>query len=324
MKKILIFLGTLFLFGISFIPLSEAISEDNNSISSKFFQADSMLPTNWDTPHFDPNKAPDSGQGVDLPKSKKQDGLDQIQDLIINNFGQIMKYLLISVALLYLFLTVLMMLMAEEESRIEDLRGRVGTIVLGLLLVGLAPELVKVFDISSSAGEVGDKAHLELILRKIINWIALISGAVAIFFMLISAMRMIMAQGDETVIEDEKKDFKYGFVGLITIISADVIINKVFYPENTELSAPGIEQTKTFAQEVFAFLKYLLEYMAVIAILFMIMSSIYYVVSFGDDEQTETAKRILKNLIMGFIMIVFAYVVVSGVSPDTAGNVIAQ
>lgn len=282
-----------------------------------------MLPIDWDQYSFDDTKAFNDGEGIDLPKSKKQGGLEQLQDLVINNIGQITRYLLISISVLYLFVNILILILgSSDESTIEKVRGTAGYIMLGLMLVGMSTEIAKVFDPVAVGGGIGDIAQAKSTLQIIINYIALIAGGVAIFYMLISAMKIITAQGEEDVITEEKKDFQYGFTGLIVITMADVMINKVFYPE--DIQAPGIGEVQTFAQEVFALLRYVLEYGAIIAIVFMILAGFYYIISLGEDENTETAKTIFKNLIIGFILIVIAYTLVSAVSPNVAGQVIAQ
>ena len=285
--------------------------------------AESMLPSNWDKPHFDPNRPAENGQGVALPKSKEEGGLAQLQDLVIDNIGQIIKYVLVSIALLYAFLNVLIMILnSSEEGKVKETRDNIAGIALGLMLIGLAQEFAKIFDPVYAGGEIGNLKQGENTFQIIINWFSLISGAVAILYMLISAMRMILAQGEESVIEDEKKDFKYGFVGLIVIIMSDVMINKVFYPK--DIQAPDKQEVVTFAQEIFAVLNFVLEFMAIANILFIVIAGGYYLVSFGDDDSTNTAKAILKNLILGFILIVFAYTFISAVSPNLQGQVIAQ
>lgn len=60
-------------------------------------------------------------------------------------------------------------------------------------------------------------------------------------------------------------------------------------------------------------LNYLLEFLAITSIVFLILAGVYYIMSLGNDEQIEKAKKILKNLVFGFIMIAFAYVIVSAV-----------
>lgn len=46
---------------------------------------------------------------------------------------------------------------------------------------------------------------------KIVTFIQYVLGAVAILYMLLGAVRMIMASGDESIIDEEKKNFTWGF-----------------------------------------------------------------------------------------------------------------
>jgi predicted permease len=277
-----------------------------------------MLPNDWYSDRVE--------KEVDLPVSDKKGGLEQFQDLLVNNIAQIAKYLFVSIALIYAFVNVIIMIFgSSEENTIDEVKTTISHIMLGLILISLSSEFAKIFDPSTTGGAIGNEDQVKHVSQIIINFISLISGAVAIFYMLISAFRMIMAQGEESVIEEEKRDFQYGFVGLVVIIMADVMINKVFYPVTTAgAQVPGTQEHQTLAQEIFSLLSYLLEFLAITSIFFMVIAGGYYIISVGEDDQTENAKKILKNLVFGFIMIVFAYTVVSAVSPDLAGQTIAR
>jgi len=290
-----------------------------------------MLPKDWDKDHFnsDPDKTGNLqtsfdkkfATGVSLPTnaSKDKNGLQQLQDLIINNLAQILRYIFIAISLLYAFLNILVgVLGSEDENKVQETRKSIAYIMLGLLLISLSSEFVQVFDIAHlSPGEIGNTKKAKDLLQKFVHLITLISGAVAIFYMFLAAIKMILSQGDDSMAEEEKKDFKYGFLGLIVIIGADVIINKVFYPTDDQghWKAPGINEVGIFSTEVFGFLSYLLEFMAIINIVLLIVSAIYYMFSFGSEEQTKSAQIIILNLAMAFAMILFSYTLVRMVIP---------
>lgn len=274
--------------------------------------AEGMLPKNWDT------KIQES---ADFVYPKNGNGLQMLQQLVINNIGQIFRYILISVAILYIFVDLLILILGGSDS-VDGIKTNISHYVLGLLLIGFVQEAVKVFDTAYLNGQIGNVAQAKTAMQYIINYISLFSGIIAVFFMLISAMRMITAQGDSGVIDEEKKDFQYGFLGLIVIIMADVIINKVFYP--SDIQAPSEQETLTFAQEVFSMAHYFLQFLAIAAVGFLVLAGGYYVMSFQSEGDVDKAKTILKNVAIGFIMIAFAYTVVSAVSPNVMGQVVAQ
>ena len=298
MKKILLTILALFTFSqASIAPVSAG-----------------MLPHNWDQK---------VQEAADFVTPEDKNGLEIFQELVIDNIAQIFRYLLISIVMVYIFSDLIILILgSSDESIIEKIKGNMGYYALGLLLFGLSSEMVRIFDVAHLNGQVGNVAQAKTMLQYIINYISLFAGAIATFFMLIAAMRMITAQGDESVIDAEKNDFAYGFIGLIVIIMADVMINQVFYP--ADIQAPGEQETLTFAQEIFSMTKYFLEFMAIVAIGFLVLAGGYYVMaSFNDEGDIDTAKTILKNVAIGFIMISFAYTVVSAVAPNVLGQVVA-
>lgn len=66
---------------------------------------------------------------------------------------------------------------------------------------------------------------------QVIVFVEYMLGAVAILYMLLGAIRFITADGDESVIENEKRNFTWGFLGLIIIMIADTFINVIYDKE---------------------------------------------------------------------------------------------
>jgi hypothetical protein len=319
MKKIINSILSLFFFLGIFIPQLSA----------------GMLPQDWDEDHFveiediegksqeDIDELLKYSDKIYLPKSSEKGGLAQFQDLLINNIAQITRYLLISVAILYIFVNIIFLILgSSDEGNIDNVKKGVGYIILGLIIISLSSELAKIFDPVYSGGDIANEAQARSVLQTVINYVALIAGIVAVFNILIAALRLITAQGEEGVIDEQKKNFQYGFIGLIVIIMADVMINRVFYPQ--DIQAPAAEETATFAQEVMELLSYVLEFLGIFAVVSIVLAGGYYIVSLGNDEQTSSAKTIIKNLVIGFIIIFLAYVVVSAIAPTLEGQVIAQ
>lgn len=319
MKKIVNSILSLFFFLGIFIPQASA----------------GILPQDWDRDHFveiediegksqeERDELLKYSNKIYLPISSEKGGLAQLQDLVINNVGQITRYLLISIAILYIFVNLLVLILgSSEEGNVDNVKKGIGYVILGLMIISLSSEMAKIFDPIYSGGDIANEAQARSTIQIIINYIALIAGAIAIFNMLIAAVRLITAQGEESVMDEQKKNFQYGFMGLIVIIMADVMINRVFYPQ--DIQAPAAEETATFAQETMELLSYILEFLGIFAVIAIVLAGGYYIISLGDDEQTNSAKTIIKNLVIGFIVIFLAYVVVSAISPTLSGQVIAQ
>lgn len=58
-------------------------------------------------------------------------------------------------------------------------------------------------------------------------------------------------------------------------------------------------------------IRVVLNYMAIIAVVAIIIAGIYMIVSLGNDEQIEKAKKIIKYTIIGLVIILFSRILVS-------------
>lgn len=127
--------------------------------------------------------------------------------------------------------------------------------------------------------------------------------------MLLGALRFITAGGDEGVMETEKRNFTWGFLGLIIVMIADTFVD-IVYNKKT-LSFAGEEGSEQGIKEIFGVINFILSFIAVIAVMTIVIAGIYYVASFGNDEATKKAKGIIKTTLIGFIVISLAYVIVA-------------
>ncbi len=72
----------------------------------------------------------------------------------------------------------------------------------------------------------------------------------------------------------------------------------------------GITNSRYLAiTEVAGLVNYMLSFIAIIATIMLIFSSLYYIISFGDEEQMGRAKRILYSNILGVVIAFSAYTI---------------
>ena len=108
--------------------------------------------------------------------------------------------------------------------------------------------------------------------------------------------------------ETEKKNFTWGFLGLIVVMIADTFIKVVYNKETGEFA--GEQGTTQAVNEIFGVVNFVLAIMAVIGVLTIVIAGVYYVTAIGDEESTKKATNIIKTTIIGFIIISVAYAVV--------------
>ncbi len=84
-------------------------------------------------------------------------------------------------------------------------------------------------------------------------------------------------------------------------------------PCNSDTSSAGV---KTLISKVIVFV---LDFLGLIAVLFIIIAGIRLIVSQGEEEQKEKAKKTILYVIIGLIIILFARVIVSFVTGTVPG-----
>lgn len=275
-------------------------------------QADSMLP------QYHEGRAWDDvldRNDINLQKSNAGDGIAQLQDLVLNSGASIVRYLLVSVAIFYIIYSIIKIIFnSGDESKVGEYKETILNVIVGLLIVSLAGELASIFDPVNSGGVVGNFMKFKSVTQMVINYLALITGGIAVFFILLAAFRMITSGGDEATIDQEKTVLSNAFIALLIIIMSDVMINKIFYP--SDLQAPGAEEVQSFASEAFGIIKYFLEYASILNIALIILAGGYYIFSYGDEERENDAKSIISRFAYIFITIIFAYTIVSFIVPS--------
>jgi len=73
-------------------------------------------------------------------------------------------------------------------------------------------------------------------------------------------------------------------------------------------------QTTDLRETIINILKYVLNFMALVAVIFIVIAGIRLIVSQGEDEQKEKAKKTIIYVVVGLIVILFARVIVEFVT----------
>jgi preprotein translocase subunit SecG len=70
-------------------------------------------------------------------------------------------------------------------------------------------------------------AHVDVLLKKLMNWLLGIFGVIAIIAFVISGLQYLLATGDERMAETAKRNAQYSVVGIIVALSGWVIIRAI-------------------------------------------------------------------------------------------------
>lgn len=269
-----------------------------------------ILPDSWDIPFRD----------VDEVYTIGEDGnaVARIKALIWRNAVPLFKYIMVAVSILYAILFLMQMIgsYGNQES-ISAAQKSLLWEFLGFLTIALAADIAEAFDPFRNNGVFVDKAIVEDSQYRLVSYIQMIGGIVAIFYIFFAGFRLITAQGEEELIEDQKKHIKWGLLGLITLMLSDVIINRIFYPYEGEQGL-GRAEIQTLIAEGVGVLRFFLAFTAVLAFISFLAAGVMYITSMGDDSATERARKIIFGSVVAIIIIVTSYLLVSVFIPPGA------
>lgn len=205
----------------------------------------------------------------------------------------------------------------------------IAAVALGIT-VGLVPELTMA-QFYNGPGIVGGINQAEAVggvtgrgLRQVILdllfAVLVFMGLAAVVVIVIAGIWLVVSVGDESAKEKAKKIILYAVVGLIIISLAAAIVlfiinatggGGIFGP------VPDIGTGTDIRTTVLGIIKGILNFMALVAVVVIVIAGIYMVVSLGDEQAKDRAKRIILYTVVGLLIILFASAIVGFVSSIT-------
>ncbi|MDH5596929.1 MAG: hypothetical protein OEY44_02395 [Candidatus Peregrinibacteria bacterium] len=145
----------------------------------------------------------------------------------------------------------------------------------------------------------------------LITFIKALIGTIAILFIVISGIKTLFASGEEDKITQQRKSILWIGVGLIIIAINEVLVENFFIipVENSDqIRSSNVTQIINTIATVFQFL---LGFVGLIAFAALIYGAASMIMNYGNDEMVERAKKIIRNAIIGILVILSAYTIVA-------------
>lgn len=78
-----------------------------------------------------------------------------------------------------------------------------------------------------------------VVLQNIINAAFILSGVVALFYIITAGIKFITSRGDPEAIESARKTLTFAIIGLIFILMSFVLLNIIFETIGVKITKPG-------------------------------------------------------------------------------------
>jgi uncharacterized membrane-anchored protein YitT (DUF2179 family) len=196
----------------------------------------------------------------------------------------------------------------------------VRTVLLGML-AAIVPELVAA-QFYGGPGIVGGITHAEAIggvsgsdiraiVLNLLLAVLLFMGLAAVVVIVIAGISLVISVGDEQAKEKAKKIILYALIGLFIIaIAAGIVTIIVEATGGGSIFGPVPELGNTGGTDIRAvvlnILTTVLSYMALIAVVVIVIAGILMVISLGDEQAKDRTKRIILYTIIGLFIILLA------------------
>lgn len=260
------------------------------------------------------------------PSSAVNPGADIITTVIFRVID-FMKYLIGGVAVIYMIISGIKLISASKkiDEVSEKEKENLKFIIYGLILIVIADELVtKVFfgdygECIASASNAAECAKLGGgLIKGLYSFILAIMASIAVFVLVLSAFRLITSGGEEENIAKQKKRIAMAIVGLLVSAVGEFAIKDVLFPS---AGTKGIDVAK--AQKlVFSLTNFIAAFIGAAAFVMLFYGGYLYVASFGNEEQTGKAKKIIIGAVIGIVIALAAFgivVTLTSFSPGFTG-----
>lgn len=248
------------------------------------------------------------------PKSAVDPGADIITSVIFTVID-FMKYLIGGVAVIYIIISGIKLITSAKkiDEVSEKEKENLKYIIYGLILIIIADELVtKVFfgdygECIASASNATECAKVGgSLIKGLYSFILAAIASLAVFVLVLSAFRLITSAGEEESIAKQKKRITMAIVGILVAAVGEFAVKEIIFPA---AGTKGIDAAK--AQKlVFSFTNFIAAFIGAASFVMLFYGGYLYVASFGNEEKTGKAKKIIVGAIIGIIIALAAFGIV--------------
>ncbi|MBU1934789.1 pilin [Patescibacteria group bacterium] len=237
----------------------------------------------------------------------------------------VIRNIIAGLAVIWIIISGIRMILAQgEENVITEQRQSIIYAVIGLVAILLIERLIDVlygtpgtFVSTYSAGYIeafdeSTEARFSAEIYGVINYVKAIIGAVAIFMMVISGIRLIVAAGEEEQITKQRKVFIWIIVGLILLAIDQIVIENLFsIPVKQQAGQIAASNITALINLIGRVTQFILGFVGLIALGMLVYGAGMLITNYANTELVDKAKKIIKNAIIGIIIIISAYTLIA-------------
>ncbi len=260
-----------------------------------------------------------SADDIDLIVSEilayKYAGERQIRDIVMG-VTSAARNLIGGLAIIWIIISGIRMTMAGgDETAITEQKMSIIYAVIGLVTILLIERMIDI--IYGPLGtyrtelDIATTTQFNMEVFGVVNFIKALFGILAILMIIVSGIKTIFAFGDEERLKKQKTSIIWIVIGFVLVLINKVIIENIFTipaQNKDQISASNIT---TIINTLGLVIEFALGFVGLFALGALIYGAGTMVANYGNDEMLKKSKSIIKNAIIGIIVIISAYTIVA-------------
>jgi heme/copper-type cytochrome/quinol oxidase subunit 2 len=237
----------------------------------------------------------------------------------VSNFVIILNVILGAAAIMFIVVAGIRMVfgIGDAETFAKN-RQKIIWIGFGLFIISAA-EILAFQIFNPQYNLLGNATQTELFYKKAMQLKLFLQylAAGGVLFSLVRTGYYFVLQPDlEETVEKEKQFVKFFIIGVGFIILAEVIIRGIVFMNLNGAGAPGgsagegsMASAVQASIELAGIVNYLLTFIAGAAVFMIVLASVYYVFSFGDEDRANSAKKMIIGSVVALIIAFSSYTI---------------
>jgi hypothetical protein len=214
-----------------------------------------------------------------------------------------LQYMFYAVAILFFFYYgVRLLTESDEENTVTETKQAYGYAIAGCVTVSMTGYLIQAIGPGFANSTLINDAPIAAGLFNVVLFLRLMVSAAVTGMIVYLGFRLILLQGKEDEMEQQKKRFFYGLLGVVVVLIADAII-RGFVPGAGGIGSSGL------VVQIIGMINFMLELLGALAVLAFIVAGIMLVVSV-DEGLKDRAKKAIFTTVIVMVIVLVSYVIV--------------
>ncbi len=229
---------------------------------------------------------------------------------VINTF----KPALAIVGVLMISIIGIRMIIAQDDEAYSKAKSVVNAVIVGLIMLYLIGPFIQAFygttgEVVRTSPSLGTSVFNDE-LNGLINWFLTILAALAMFSVIFTGLRALLTANSEEGVTNLRRAIVSAAAGILLVIFRFVLSLAFGAGDPSQGIAAGSANALILVHNFFRIVEYFLGFLGLAALAVVVYAGLQYLTSFGNEERTESARKLIFRAVIGIVIIVVSFALV--------------